>query len=81
MVNKLTDLQTVVNFMMQNNVMQLAFPLQDTPTTAAKAGVQKGEQKAVPTVLQYAKGQENSHRQSRDAGRTKSTRGESQRIP
>ncbi|XP_028061232.1 uncharacterized protein LOC114264732 [Camellia sinensis] len=30
MANKLTDLQTVVNSMMQNNVMQPSFSLQDT---------------------------------------------------
>ncbi|KAL7263887.1 hypothetical protein ACSBR1_001940 [Camellia fascicularis] len=31
MANKLADLQSVVNFMMQNNVMQPPFPLHDTP--------------------------------------------------
>ncbi|KAL7228895.1 hypothetical protein ACSBR2_007564 [Camellia fascicularis] len=36
MVNKLADLQSVVNFMMQNNVMQPSYPLQDTPIPAAK---------------------------------------------
>ncbi|KAL7193397.1 hypothetical protein ACSBR2_025083 [Camellia fascicularis] len=36
MANKLADLQTVVNFMIQNNVMQPPFPLQDTPIPAAK---------------------------------------------
>ncbi|KAL7234044.1 hypothetical protein ACSBR1_017612 [Camellia fascicularis] len=31
MANKLANLQSVVNFMMQNNVMQPPFPLHDTP--------------------------------------------------
>ncbi|KAL7232573.1 hypothetical protein ACSBR2_010559 [Camellia fascicularis] len=35
--NKLADLQTMVNFMMQNNVIQPPFPLQDTPIPAANA--------------------------------------------
>ena len=38
MANKLADLQTVVNFMIQNNVMQPPFSLQDTPIPAAKKG-------------------------------------------
>ncbi|KAL7187806.1 hypothetical protein ACSBR1_037792 [Camellia fascicularis] len=37
MANKLADLQSVVNFMMQNNVMQPPFLLQDTPIPAANA--------------------------------------------
>ncbi|KAL7171302.1 hypothetical protein ACSBR2_036034 [Camellia fascicularis] len=36
MTNKLADLQLVINFMMQNNVMQPPFPLQDTPIPATK---------------------------------------------
>ncbi|KAL7191009.1 hypothetical protein ACSBR2_023143 [Camellia fascicularis] len=36
MVNKLADLQLVVNFMIQNNVMQPPFLLQDTPAPVAK---------------------------------------------
>ncbi|THG11328.1 hypothetical protein TEA_004291 [Camellia sinensis var. sinensis] len=36
MTNKLVDLQTVVNFMMQNNVMQPPFLLQDTLIPAVK---------------------------------------------
>ncbi|KAL7214537.1 hypothetical protein ACSBR1_026864 [Camellia fascicularis] len=36
MANKLVDLQSVINFMMQNNVMQPPFSLQDTPIPAAK---------------------------------------------
>ncbi|KAL7205521.1 hypothetical protein ACSBR2_018454 [Camellia fascicularis] len=36
MADKLADLQSVVNFTMQNNVMQPLFPLQDTPIPAAK---------------------------------------------
>ncbi|KAL7195971.1 hypothetical protein ACSBR1_036074 [Camellia fascicularis] len=43
MTNKLADLQSVVNFMMQNNVMQPPFPLQDTLIPAANA--QKGGRK------------------------------------
>ncbi|KAL7181609.1 hypothetical protein ACSBR1_040496 [Camellia fascicularis] len=42
MANKLADLQTVINFMMQNNVMQPPFPLQDTPILAAKKDTQTG---------------------------------------
>ncbi|GMP30781.1 hypothetical protein CsSME_00005291 [Camellia sinensis var. sinensis] len=33
-VKDLADLQLVVNFMMQNNVMQPPYPLQDTPMPA-----------------------------------------------
>ncbi|KAL7213022.1 hypothetical protein ACSBR2_015679 [Camellia fascicularis] len=51
MTNKLADLQSVVNFMMQNNVMQLPFPLQDTPMPGAKIDAQKGRQKTIPTIL------------------------------
>ncbi|KAL7167618.1 hypothetical protein ACSBR2_038142 [Camellia fascicularis] len=36
--NKLADPQTVVNFLMQNNIIQPPFPLQDTPIPAAKKG-------------------------------------------
>ncbi|GMP25859.1 hypothetical protein CsSME_00002524 [Camellia sinensis var. sinensis] len=36
MADKLANLQTVVNFMMQNNVMYSPFSLQDTPIPAAK---------------------------------------------
>ncbi|KAL7170355.1 hypothetical protein ACSBR2_035260 [Camellia fascicularis] len=36
MSNKLANLQSVVNFMMQNNVMQPPFPLKDMPIPAAK---------------------------------------------
>ncbi|KAL7225423.1 hypothetical protein ACSBR1_020737 [Camellia fascicularis] len=39
MTYKLADLQSVVNFMMQNNVMQPSFPLQDTPVPAANIGL------------------------------------------
>ncbi|KAL7191006.1 hypothetical protein ACSBR2_023140 [Camellia fascicularis] len=72
MENKLADLQSVVNFMIQNNVMQPPFPLQDTSTPAAKTDAQKGRQKAVPIVPQHGKGQGNSHWPSKDIGRTKS---------
>ncbi|KAL7174302.1 hypothetical protein ACSBR2_033544 [Camellia fascicularis] len=50
MANKLADLQLVVNFMMQNNVMQPPFPLQDMPVLAAKDNAQKGRQKTIPVV-------------------------------
>ena len=40
LANKLAALQSVVNFMMQNNVMQPPYPLQDTPMPATNA--QKG---------------------------------------
>ncbi|KAL7192954.1 hypothetical protein ACSBR2_024712 [Camellia fascicularis] len=47
MVDKLANLQMVVNFMKQNNVMQLPFPLQDTPILTAKNNTQKGGKKIV----------------------------------
>ncbi|GMP29533.1 hypothetical protein CsSME_00004596 [Camellia sinensis var. sinensis] len=50
MANKLADLQSVVNFMMQNNIMQPPFLLQDTPIPAAKNNAQKGGQRTVPAV-------------------------------
>ncbi|KAL7257541.1 hypothetical protein ACSBR1_003781 [Camellia fascicularis] len=56
--NKLTDLQSVVNFMMQNNVMQPPFPLKDAPILAAKNDAQKGGQKVVPAVPQHDRVQE-----------------------
>ncbi|KAL7187296.1 hypothetical protein ACSBR1_037373 [Camellia fascicularis] len=55
MANKLADLQSVVNFMMQNNVMQPPFLLQDTPVLAAKTDAQKGEQKIIPVVHNMAR--------------------------
>ncbi|KAL7174204.1 hypothetical protein ACSBR2_033458 [Camellia fascicularis] len=58
MVNKLADLQSVVNFMMQNNVVQPPFPLKDTPIPAAKNDVQKSGQKTIPAVPQHDKGKE-----------------------
>ncbi|KAL7216524.1 hypothetical protein ACSBR1_028466 [Camellia fascicularis] len=48
---KLADLQSMVHFIMSNNVMQPPFSLQDTPVSAAKTNVQKRGQKAVPVVL------------------------------
>ncbi|THG03437.1 hypothetical protein TEA_013955 [Camellia sinensis var. sinensis] len=51
MANKLTDLLTVVNFMMQNNVIQPVFPLHDTPAPTAKASVPREGQKIMPVVL------------------------------
>ncbi|KAL7240382.1 hypothetical protein ACSBR2_006101 [Camellia fascicularis] len=81
MANKLVDLQSVINFMMQNNVMQPPFPLKDTPIPAAKNDAQKGGQKAIPVVPQHDKVKERSHQPSRDAGRAESMTKESQRTP
>ncbi|KAL7245736.1 hypothetical protein ACSBR2_000968 [Camellia fascicularis] len=81
MTNKLADLRSVVNFMMQSNVMQPPFPFKDTLIPVAKNNAQKGGQKAVLVVLQHDKVKECSHRPSRDAGRAESMRGESQRTP
>ncbi|KAL7264012.1 hypothetical protein ACSBR1_002047 [Camellia fascicularis] len=81
MTNKLVDLQSVVNFMIQNNVMQPPFSLKDTPIPAAKNDAQKGGQKTIPAVPQHDKVKEHSRRLSWDAGKTKSRRGESQRTP
>lgn len=78
--NKVADLQSVVNFMMQNNVMQPPYPLQDTPITAAKTDAQKGGQKEIPVGPQHDKEKECSHRSSQDVGRAESVRGESQRT-
>ncbi|KAL7201075.1 hypothetical protein ACSBR1_032891 [Camellia fascicularis] len=68
MANKLANLQTLVNFMMQNNVMQQPFPLQDTPIPAAKKDAQKGGQKIVPVAPPYTRTKEHSHRPSREVG-------------
>ena len=59
MANKLADLQSVVNFMMQNNVMQPPFPLQDMPIPAADA--QKGGQRTIPIAPQHNKSERHSH--------------------
>ena len=48
MANKLADLQSVVNFMMQNTVMQPPYPLHAAPIPAANA--QKGGQKTTPVA-------------------------------
>ncbi|KAL7212184.1 hypothetical protein ACSBR2_014956 [Camellia fascicularis] len=77
MANKLADLQSVVNFMMQNNVMQPLFPLKDMPIPTDKNDAQKGGQKAIPVVLQHDKVKERSHQPSRVTGRVESIRGES----
>ncbi|KAL7202404.1 hypothetical protein ACSBR1_033972 [Camellia fascicularis] len=50
MAIKLTYLQTVVNFMIQNNVMQPSFLLQDMLVPIAKTDAQKRGQKTVPVV-------------------------------
>ncbi|KAL7206933.1 hypothetical protein ACSBR2_019605 [Camellia fascicularis] len=76
MANKLADLQSVVNFMMQNNVMQPPFPLHDTPIPAVNT--QKGGQ--IPIAPQHNKGRRHSHQTSREVGRGESRRKESQRT-
>ncbi|KAL7231695.1 hypothetical protein ACSBR2_009849 [Camellia fascicularis] len=81
MANKLVDLQSVVNFMMQNNMMQSSFPLQDMPVPTAKTDAQKGGHQTIPAVPQHGKEKERSHRPSRDVGRVESVRVESQRTP
>ncbi|KAL7176308.1 hypothetical protein ACSBR2_029785 [Camellia fascicularis] len=40
--NKLADLQSVINFMIQNNIMKPPFPLKDMPIPAAKNDAHKG---------------------------------------
>ncbi|KAL7230941.1 hypothetical protein ACSBR2_009252 [Camellia fascicularis] len=80
MVDKLADLQTVVNFMMQNNVMQPPFPLQDTPIPATKNNTQKKGQKTVLVAPQHTRTKEHSHRPSREVGRGESIKGDSRRT-
>ncbi|THG14695.1 hypothetical protein TEA_025207 [Camellia sinensis var. sinensis] len=50
MTDKLVDLQMVINFMMQNNIMQPPFPLQDMPIPEAKKDTQEEGQNTVPAV-------------------------------
>ncbi|KAL7234169.1 hypothetical protein ACSBR1_017709 [Camellia fascicularis] len=76
MVNKLADLQSVVNFMMQNNVMQLPFLLHDTPVP--KNNTQRGGQ--IPVAPQHNGSRRHSHQTSREVGRGGSRREESQRT-
>ncbi|KAL7175749.1 hypothetical protein ACSBR2_029355 [Camellia fascicularis] len=80
MGKKLADLQSVVHFMMSNNVMQPPYPLLDTPVLAAKKDAQKEGQKAIQVVPQHSREKECSHRPSRDADRTKLVRGQSQKT-
>ncbi|KAL7195267.1 hypothetical protein ACSBR1_035479 [Camellia fascicularis] len=80
MENKLADLQSVVNFMMQNNVMQPPFPLQDTSILTAKNNAQKGGQKTVPVVPQHTRTKEHSYRTSREVQRGESMKGDSRRT-
>ncbi|KAL7220303.1 hypothetical protein ACSBR2_013218 [Camellia fascicularis] len=80
MANKLADLQTIVNFMMQNNVMQPPFPLQDTPIPVAENNAQKEGQKTVPVAPQHTRTKEHSHRPSREVGRGESAKGDSRRT-
>ena len=81
MVEILTDLQTVVNFMMQNNVMQPTFPLKDTPVPAGKIGASREGLKTTPTMPQHGKGHGETRRTSKDVGHPESRRAESQRTP
>ncbi|KAL7181372.1 hypothetical protein ACSBR1_040287 [Camellia fascicularis] len=74
MANKLADLQAVVNFMIQNNIMRSPFPLQDMPIPAAKKDAQKGGQNTVPAIPQHDKAKGHSHRPSREAGHGESKR-------
>ncbi|KAL7183695.1 hypothetical protein ACSBR2_025973 [Camellia fascicularis] len=76
MANKLADLQSVVNFMMQNNVMQPPFPLHDTPVPAVNT--QKGGQ--IPVAPQHDRSRRHSHQTSREVGRGESRREESRRT-
>ncbi|KAL7184334.1 hypothetical protein ACSBR2_026477 [Camellia fascicularis] len=69
MANKLADLQTMVNFRMQNN---------DTPIPAANA--QKGGQKTIPVAPQHARSERHSHWPSREVGRGEPRREESRRT-
>ncbi|KAL7239634.1 hypothetical protein ACSBR2_005516 [Camellia fascicularis] len=80
MANKLANLQSVVNFIMQNNVMQQPFLLQDTPILAAKKDAQKWGQKVVPTVPQHTRTKEHSHRPSREVRRRESIKEDSRRT-
>ncbi|KAL7227131.1 hypothetical protein ACSBR1_022071 [Camellia fascicularis] len=74
MADKSADLQTVINFMMQNNVMKSPFPLQDTPIPAAKKDAQKGRQNTVPAVPQHDRAKGHSYRPSREVGHGESKR-------
>ena len=78
MANKLANLHSVVNFMMQNNVMQPPFPLQDMPITAAND--QKGRKKTIPLAPSHTRSERHSHRPSREVGRGESRREGSRRT-
>ncbi|CAL5373421.1 unnamed protein product [Camellia sinensis] len=75
--NKLADLQSVVNFMMQNNVMQPPFPLQDTPIPAAKQDAQTWGQRTIPATAQHDRTKKHSHRPSKEVQRGESRMGDS----
>ncbi|KAL7182351.1 hypothetical protein ACSBR1_041120 [Camellia fascicularis] len=81
MANKLADLQLVVNFMMQNNIMEPLFPLEDMSIPATKNDAQKGGQKVIPVVPQHDRAKEHSHQSLREVGQGESMRGESQKTP
>ncbi|KAL7182810.1 hypothetical protein ACSBR1_041478 [Camellia fascicularis] len=69
MANKLADLQSIVNFMMQNN---------DTPIPAANT--QRGGQKTIPVAPQHTRSERHSHRLSREVRRGESRREESRKT-
>ncbi|GMP79113.1 hypothetical protein CsSME_00034782 [Camellia sinensis var. sinensis] len=64
--------------MMQNNVMQPPYPLQDTPMPATNT--QKGGRKTIPEVPQHTRSGRHSHRPSREVGREKPRQEESRRT-
>ncbi|KAL7164915.1 hypothetical protein ACSBR2_040749 [Camellia fascicularis] len=76
MANKLADLQSVVNFMMQNNVTQPPYPLHGTPIP--KVNTQKEGQ--IPIAPQHNRSRRHSHQTSREVGRGESGKEESQRT-
>ncbi|KAL7195505.1 hypothetical protein ACSBR1_035685 [Camellia fascicularis] len=67
LANKLADLQSVVNFMMQNNVMQPPYPLQDTPIPSTNT--KKGRRKTIPEAPQHTRSGRRSHPPSREVER------------
>ncbi|KAL7170990.1 hypothetical protein ACSBR2_035782 [Camellia fascicularis] len=68
MANKLADLQSVVSFMMQNNVMQPPFPLQDMPM------LRKGGRKQSRSMARKRSTHISLHGRSGEESRSKVTR-------
>ena len=66
LADKLADLQSVVNFMMQNKVMQPPYPLQNTPIPAVNT--QKGGRKIIPEAPQHTRSARYSHPPSEEVG-------------